>query len=452
MTDEQQTGPSANPLVEVRIRNVKRLPALTIRPQGSVVVLAGDNGAGKTSASEAIWATLGGASTHDPQMIREGAREGGVVLTFQSGLRVTRTWKKERGTALEIEMPGGDRLNKPQAWLDQNTCRLGLDLSKILDARGADLASTLIGLAGGKEWLDEHAAAMLEVYEERTAVNRMGKRKAAVVADADVSAFCDLPAEPVDEDEIARRIEVAHQRNLAKQQAHAVADAASNAIEDAQRRCVDAVALIEEREVELKAAETALRAAMDDLEVRNLEVDRRRESATKAKEHAAEAPDPEPMDALQAEAKEANAINVRVLQRDAHAASLREVDGLRHESHTLTNKLDDLSRARIDYLRKLPMPIDGLTVTEAGPQWNGLPFEQASASERIRVAASIAMAHKPEIRILRVEDGPLLDEASMAALGDVVAANGYLALVERITDSGEGRQVVHLVDGEEATE
>ena len=63
--------------------NFKRLKAIRIAPDGSVVVLNGNNRSGKSSTLDAIWAALGGKDASPEVPIREGARRAVARLWLE---------------------------------------------------------------------------------------------------------------------------------------------------------------------------------------------------------------------------------------------------------------------------------------------------------------------------------------------------------------------------------
>jgi len=69
--------------------------------------------------------------------------------------------------------------------------------------------------------------------------------------------------------------------------------------------------------------------------------------------------------------------------------------------------------------------------------YGGIPFDQASSSEQLRVSMSIAMAANPKLRVIRIQDGSLLDDNSMAAIAETAKANDYQIWIERVDDSGK---------------
>ncbi len=65
---------------------------------------------------------------------------------------------------------------------------------------------------------------------------------------------------------------------------------------------------------------------------------------------------------------------------------------------------------------------------------------------RRRIAFAIATAGDPELRLVIVKDGDLLDAESLEGIRDIAARRGYTALIER--DRDESRQIgFTIVDG-----
>ena len=82
--------------------------------------------------------------------------------------------------------------------------------------------------------------------------------------------------------------------------------------------------------------------------------------------------------------------------------------------------------------------------------FQGVPFAQCSSAERMKVSLSIAAALNPTIRVIRVNDGSLLDSESMAEVERMAAERDMQVWVERVDESGKVGIVIE--DGEVLTE
>ncbi len=78
----------------------------------------------------------------------------------------------------------------------------------------------------------------------------------------------------------------------------------------------------------------------------------------------------------------------------------------------------------------------GLGFTDDGLTWDGHPFEQASMAAKLRVGVALAMASNPRLRVLRIRDGSLLSEKSMAVIAEMAEANDFQVWVELVDTSG----------------
>ena len=83
---------------------------------------------------------------------------------------------------------------------------------------------------------------------------------------------------------------------------------------------------------------------------------------------------------------------------------------------------------------------------DEGVTFNGLPIEQASSAEQTRVAVAIGLAANPELPVVLIRDGSLLDEDSLAAVAKQAAERGAQVWIERVGDGKECSVIIE--DGE----
>ena len=87
-------------IVRLEAENVKRLVAVEIAPDGSLVVIGGKNGAGKSSTLDSIAMALGGKDLVPEKPLRDGAEKGHVEVDL-GDLIVRRTFTAAGGGSLE---------------------------------------------------------------------------------------------------------------------------------------------------------------------------------------------------------------------------------------------------------------------------------------------------------------------------------------------------------------
>ena len=104
---------------------------------------------------------------------------------------------------------------------------------------------------------------------------------------------------------------------------------------------------------------------------------------------------------------------------------------------SLTDAMAERTRQREAAIRNAAMPVPGLGFSAEGVTFNGLPFDQASSAEQLRVSVAIAMAANPKLRVLRIKDGSLLDENGLRMIGEMAQAEDYQVWVESVRTDGK---------------
>jgi hypothetical protein len=115
-----------------------------------------------------------------------------------------------------------------------------------------------------------------------------------------------------------------------------------------------------------------------------------------------------------------------------------------------TAALEKLEEQKLALLAKAALPVEGLGVASDGLTLNDVPFAQASAAERLRVALALAMAASPALDDVWIRDGALLDDDSLQLIADQATKAGKRCWVERVGDRDPGAIVIQ--DGSVRTE
>ena len=134
------------------------------------------------------------------------------------------------------------------------------------------------------------------------------------------------------------------------------------------------------------------------------------------------------------------------VQKAELAAEAARLDA---ESEALTKRMADRQKQKLNALASAKMPVEGLSFCNGVVTYNGLPYDQASDAERLRVSVAIAMATNPKLRVILVRNGSLLDEKGIRMLADLAQEKDYQIWLERVDSTGKVGVV--LVDGEVAT-
>lgn len=387
-------------IVRLTAENFKRLRAVEITPDGDVVVITGKNAAGKSSILDAIFATLAGRAATDglTRPVRDG-EEHAIVDLDLGQIRVTRTWNADGKTTLRVTTADGAKYDRPQKMLDGLIGKLSFDP---LDFANADRKTQVAMLAQvaeitiDPEEIDRERAAL---FEQRTVVGRDRD-----LLGGKVNAYPE-PAADVPDDEI-RTADLLAEFGEARR----VHDDHAGAV----RRHAEARRRVDIAREELAAAEAALKQT--------------------PVPDASALPDLTAIEVRLAAVDEVNAA-VRSKRERAELAARHEAKEQEYEG--LTASIHALDERKAAAIRDAKMPVEGLGFDSDGVTYNGVPFTQASAAERLRVSLAVAMAANPEVRVIRITDGSLLDRDNMALIAEMATAHDYQVWLEVVGDDAE---------------
>jgi AAA domain len=408
-------------IVSLEVSNVKRIRAVTIHPEGSVVILGGQNEQGKTSVLDAIEFALGGAKSLPSDPIRHGAAKAYVVADLGE-LVVERVITKS-GTNLTVRNRAGEKQTSPQAILDKLCSRIAFDPLDFLREEPAKQNEILRRLVG----LDFTAsnAKREALFAARTKVNRDAKSTRAQSESLVVPPG--TPDAPVNLAELLAQIRHAHE---ARENA-AGFERQKQAARDAVTRSEEAFAAAEE--AARKAEAVVLRARMA-----------RRQALTELEAFSTQ-PAPEPavdVRALEGQVATAETVNRNVerkRKRDQHEADANQLDA---QAAELTAQIDAVDEEQRQALAAIAYPVPGLALGEDGPTFNGVPLDQASGAQRIRISVAIGLALNPRLKVLLVRDASLLDDKSLAMVADMAAQAGAQVWLERVGTGDPGAVII----------
>jgi len=269
----------------------------------------------------------------------------------------------------------------------------------------------------------QHDQKRKAAYDERAIANRDIKAMQARVEAAPRHA--NAPKEEVSVAELAGKLKAAQEANSARADQERVLQSADSAV-------VTARAEVERLEASLALAKIQL------------------ENRTEARVNASidldklETVDTAPIEAQLATVEETNAM---VRANEQRAAMELELDALERKSESLSDAIVDIDEQKAKILAEAEFPVPGLGFDETGPTLNGLPLEQASTAEKLRLSVAIGFAMQPRLKVLLVREGSALDSEGMRLLAELAAQHGGQCWVERVSEDGAGCSVV-LEDGE----
>lgn len=420
-------------IVELKSENVKRLQAVEIKPNGNVVVIGGMNGAGKSSVLDSIQWALGGEP--DAKMpVRKGEDKAKIVVDL-GDLVVTRTITAAGGGSLVVRNADEMKQESPQAILDKLVGRLTFDPLEFSRQKPKQQAETLRALVG----LDftAHDAKREQVFDERTAVNReataLKNRLAAMpkhegLPDAESSAADVMAAQA--------QAAATNANNAAQRREY---DAALNRLSHSENLLAD---------LERQAAEMAKRIE------KGRAVVAAEKASAKALEEAVEKLKDVDVEGYRAKLSLVESQNIAIRQNKARAEVVSQFKAKNAEAERLTSWLEKLDAEKRTKINAAKYPIEGLAFdTAGGVTLNGIPFEQCSSAEQLRVSVAIGLALNPKLRVLLIRDGSLLDQNGLAMIAEMASKADAQIWIERVGKAGDVSVIIedgHVLEPEAA--
>ena len=160
-------------ITKLTTENVKRVKAVTIEPDGNLVIVGGKNASGKTSTIGSIAMAIGGKRLCPDVPIRKGEKNAKAEVVLDNGMVVTRTFTPG-GSMLKVEAGDGRAYTSPQALLDGLVGELGFDPLSWMRKKPKEQGAMLCELVG----IDTGAidTERKKLYDERTLANRELKK------------------------------------------------------------------------------------------------------------------------------------------------------------------------------------------------------------------------------------------------------------------------------------
>lgn len=417
-------------IVRLEAENVKRLHAVAIDADGSVVV-GGDNEQGKSSVLDAIMYALAGGRSIPARPVHDGADGARVEVTLDNGMVIRREWKGADDKAGRLVVTTADGLKGSQAILDALAGDLTFDPLAFDRMKPAEQAAALSRITGLD--VSDIDAEAKRVYDERTEIGRDGK-----AARGHYDSLPDYPgAEPVDVSDLLRQQEAARESERK-------ADEAGRAMIDAQRAVVDADEDVTEAETQIEKWTKALAERKAIVEEKVLERKAATDNADKARAAIIDA-------APIAEAiRTAGEANAKVAANATKAKAAANLEALRVEYDKRSDRLATLAAEKQARIASAAMPVEGMGLTSDGVTIGGIPWEQCSSAQRLEASVAMGFAANPKLRVILVRDGSLLDAPHLARILDLAKQHDGQVWIERVSKGAECSVIIE--DGRVAAE
>lgn len=401
-------------ITTAELNNFQKVSYAKIEPSGNVIVLAGKNGAGKTSTNDGLEATLTGHNGRNiKRPVKDGHGKASIEIKLSDGSTLIRGYTPS-GTTLKGLDAAGNKFGQRE--LDARISSLGIDGRKFIGMGEKDQLKALLSIVDLPFNPAELDADRKRVFDERANVGRDGK------AIGDVTVDKSLPTEETAAGEIIAAIRAAEDAKRELVEAENGVKIAADNVNAITAKIAELTADLANWEVTLKARKTGLKAT----------------------------PQPADTTALEAELAAVEDNNAAIRANNAARVQEARKEELRANYAALTAELEAIDKTKADGLASAEMPIEGLTFDDEGVLYQGVPFSRASGREQLIVSCAMIMATNPEIRVIVIRDGNVLDMEGMALLQDMAEATDFQIFIELVAEEA-GDNEYFFVDGELAS-
>lgn len=401
-------------IIALRARNVKRLSAVEIIPPAdeSVVVIGGENAQGKTSVLDSIMYALAGGKSIPDDVVKHGEKKATIEIDLGE-FKITRVLGK--GARLEVKAADGEKVNSPQQVLDKLAGKLTFDplhfqrLSETTPGRReqALILRELVGLD-----FSGYDKKRQILFDQRTEVNRDLKRAQGTLET--MAFFPQAPKEAIRVTDVAAELQKAAQHN--------------------------AEALKLSRG--LGNLETTIETIKKNIEQQQSELERVIAEKMKLQAQARSFKQID-TEALNKKLEEAQEINEHVAKNKQRNELNKLSSELEKKSELLTETIEELDGEKEKKLAEADMPVEGLTFSEEGVLFNGVPFHNCSSAEQLKLSCAMSIKMNPELKVMLIRDGSLLDDNSLATLREMAGKSDHQVWLERV---GKGEECTVIIE------
>ena len=433
-------------IVSLEVENLMRIKAARVEPDGSLVIVGGDNDQGKTSLLNAIEYALAGKRGVAGKPVREGTDKARIVVDLEN-LKVTRTFTEGGGGTLVVRGADGEKLQSPQKLLDRLTTKLTFDPLAFLSLKPGEQATTLLELIGVDLSKIENEQVELTskrrdagvVLKQADATNTHANDNFLRLAEAAGLKLEAVQDDRVDPGDIQKRLEEARQHNwrnaAISQEYNTTRVAYADALKEEER----AKEAITEAERVLDAA----RLRLDDVKGEKKRLSAKGVMAKRKMEERKVIDE----SAIVAEFSSVQAVNEAVTAKQSAIQARMSLENAKAVYADLDRRVKAIPDRKRKLISMARMPIPHLGYEDGVVTYNGQPFDQAGTGSQIRVSVAMGVAMKPELKVFLVRrDGSLLDDKNLALLAKLADEYDCQVWMERVS-KGEECSVI-IEDGE----
>ena len=419
-------------IANLQIENIKKIKVIDITPQKDLVIIEGENKAGKTSIMDSISYLLGGKMLIPEQPIRQGEKEG-MAKAVIGDFEVIRKWSNPYTSTLKIKTADGTSPSSPQKWLDEKIGSFALEVAELMSMRKDDRITVFKRITGLK--LDD-----LKVKYERVQDDKRLEARRLEGLKKELSTLDDLPekAETENFDALQEERKKKEEENEIYEGQLRIISIKDESIKDAQMDVEENVQEIITRTDRIKELESENKRFEEEInDVRNVvkEYELKLKDMTKW--------DLSEIDERMKKANDSIELQYKYKRKETLATDVlvlgKEIEGYVVE-------MDKIKKEKSDRIKNTKLPIEGLEFDGDVIKYNDIEFEECSTAERIEIALAVAVEENPNIRVLLIREGSSLDESAVKRVKKLAKEHNFQIWIETVHSSDSS--AIHIEEGE----
>lgn len=428
-------------IISLEVNNIKRVKAVSIQADGTMNIVSGKNGNGKSSTLDSIEMALRGGK-HIPDMpVRAGEETARIVIETDE-MTITRHWTTPEKSYLKVDTKQYGKVANAQDTLNAIVGNLSFDPLEFSTMDPKKRVNILKEIS--KLDFTDLDKEYKEKFDERTVVKKEADTLATTVNTFEAKEI-ERPEFDVKDIQFKREEAQKHNSDLENVKNVVIpglkreSASAQNGIENYESSIKQWLEDIEMLQEKINSATFKINEKKSDISgfLSLIEIKEKELEATEKIETAQ-------FDQMIQQYANYSASLALAKQRQE---VIEKRDAASMKVTSLTSRLDAIKLEKDTLLSKAQMPIKGLSFSSQDVLFNDIPFIQLSTSEQIQVSMSIAMALNPRLRIIIIKNGSLLDSDAMKKIYDLAHANNFQIWLEKVADTPDGNSIF-IEDGE----
>jgi len=445
----------------IHLRNVLGVEEMEF-VAGTLTVVTGTNGTGKSSILEAIKSGLSGGC-HDATLLRAGSEKGEIVLEFDDGKTLTKKISQDE-SSITMRDQDGNLLKRPASILQEIVDEFSANPVEFLTAKPKDRARVLLesmpiasspdelrnicdGLqvvSNSLTGLDLIDNAYRSVYDQRTTVNVLARDKEGAAKQIQSA----IGNEDPDQVQALLNGAIAREQKIGADKAaehSSVAETARADHADSERRIAEIKQDYHQRIQELMnemsalvAKETAVRSEMIGASV-------------KAKELIDAKYEKDLTDVAQERSALQERLKASIKSQEGREAARKaeaEAGGLKLESKRLTGILERITEYRNSLIANLP--IQGLEVRDGDVFRDGVQFDRLNTAQRVGIAVQVAALRAKGLGVVCMDGLECLDKETWDAFVGAALDSRLQMFVTRVSDEPLSVEAINQNQGDQS--